>query len=706
MRTRETSLATLRRALREAFGEKVRVARGHDGAVLLRAISERFDTDRDPLEVVREELARRDVELPDRTLAILKAPADLEPNEEEALLRSSLAAGTPTWADALTLEPEAPPARTDAGPRTVAFWGLKGGVGRTTALAHVAALLGRRSKVLAVDLDLDSPGLVGTLAAKVPSDDSTRFEALLRVAGDQGSSMAMLTERVKQALRPGRESHTRVQVLGPERADADYVTDLAGPVTPSALYRGHEPALHRFLEAAAHAAEADIVLIDARSGYSDEAAMAVLDVADEVVVFASPSPSTFSSLEPAIEALERCRLARGKPRLIHFAAGMLPGNDEVRDRIVAELARTADGVFARVSDLLETPTDQRPAHVVPVRVDYMPRIVENDGALVQDAGEGYRELAGRIEPSTPWIPGLPLEPGWPRHVVDQVCAFFDAHPLGAPEVRWSPPVNAWRSLDVHRLVLLTLCVASPDFAALAARFGVTIDALREGAPERLEDTLALVWGERLDSSEGRIRTTEWLAGYLTEPIPDEVLAFVRRAFEAQKARGAREVPPLLDAASLRAALPQVDVFISYAAEDEALARELEAHLSGLTRERVVRTWRRGEIPAGDDWRSAIDEQLALAGVILVLVSADYLACDVLYEGELTRALERQGRGEARVVPVIVRACDWETSALGRFEALPRTGGPVMSWPSRDAAWLEVVRGIREALGSGRPTPNN
>ncbi|WP_246844050.1 ParA family protein, partial [Hydrocoleum sp. CS-953] len=45
-------------------------------------------------------------------------------------------------------------------PRTVTFYSFKGGVGRTTALTHVASILAMRGrKVVAVDLDLEAPGL-------------------------------------------------------------------------------------------------------------------------------------------------------------------------------------------------------------------------------------------------------------------------------------------------------------------------------------------------------------------------------------------------------------------------------------------------------------------------------------------------------------------------------------------------------------------
>ena len=48
-------------------------------------------------------------------------------------------------------------------------------------------------------------------------------------------------------------------------------------------------------------------------------------------------------------------------------------------------------------------------------------------------------------------------------------------------------------------------------------------------------------------------------------------------------------------------------------------------------------------------------------MILLLVSADFLASDFCHEVELARALERHDRNEAHVIPIILRPCDWQTN---------------------------------------------
>ena len=82
------------------------------------------------------------------------------------------------------------------------------------------------------------------------------------------------------------------------------------------------------------------------------------------------------------------------------------------------------------------------------------------------------------------------------------------------------------------------------------------------------------------------------------------------------------------------------------------------HLSLLQRQGVIQTWHDRNINAGDDWKQQIDDNLNTATVILLLISADFLASDYCYEIEMQRALERHNAGEARVIPVILRPVDW------------------------------------------------
>ncbi|MCP4656161.1 MAG: toll/interleukin-1 receptor domain-containing protein [bacterium] len=141
----------------------------------------------------------------------------------------------------------------------------------------------------------------------------------------------------------------------------------------------------------------------------------------------------------------------------------------------------------------------------------------------------------------------------------------------------------------------------------------------------------------------------------------------------------------------------VDAFFSYSHKDEVLREQLEVHLAPLKREDAIRTWHDREILAGEDWDGEIDKHLERADLILLLISPDFLASDFCFDREMTRAMKRHRTGEARVIPIILRPCDWQRAPFGQLQALPKDGKPVTSWPDRDQAFLDVEQGIRRAI---------
>jgi len=141
----------------------------------------------------------------------------------------------------------------------------------------------------------------------------------------------------------------------------------------------------------------------------------------------------------------------------------------------------------------------------------------------------------------------------------------------------------------------------------------------------------------------------------------------------------------------------VRVFYSYSHKDEALRDALETHLALMKRQNVIETWHDRKTTAGQEWRDKIDEHLTQADVILLLISADFLASDYCYDLEMKRALERHDSGDARVIPIMVRPCDWKSSPFAKLQALPRDAKPVTLWDNTDKAWLDVANGIRRTV---------
>ncbi len=141
-------------------------------------------------------------------------------------------------------------------------------------------------------------------------------------------------------------------------------------------------------------------------------------------------------------------------------------------------------------------------------------------------------------------------------------------------------------------------------------------------------------------------------------------------------------------------MPPLNLFYSYAAADDALAKELEKHLAILKRSGIITGWDFRKITAGTDWASVINEHLETAGIILLLVSADFIDSDYCYDIELKRAMARHEEQTARVIPIIVRAVDWQGAPFACLQALPKDAKAVTSWPNKDEAWADVTKGIR------------
>jgi hypothetical protein len=108
-------------------------------------------------------------------------------------------------------------------------------------------------------------------------------------------------------------------------------------------------------------------------------------------------------------------------------------------------------------------------------------------------------------------------------------------------------------------------------------------------------------------------------------------------------------------------------------------------------------WHDRRTTIGSEIENAIDRNLNEAEVILLLVSPDFINSDYCYEREMLRALERHEEGEARVIPVILRPCDWHGLPFGKLLATPADGKAVTKWAGQDDAFLDVVQSIKAAL---------
>jgi hypothetical protein len=146
------------------------------------------------------------------------------------------------------------------------------------------------------------------------------------------------------------------------------------------------------------------------------------------------------------------------------------------------------------------------------------------------------------------------------------------------------------------------------------------------------------------------------------------------------------------------------LFLSYAHEDRDIVAELRKHLAPLQHEQIVTDWYDLELMPGDDWDREILSQLASSDLVIVMISADFLASNYAYGRELRLALNLHDQERVHLLPVIGRNCKWQNLPFARLQVLPEGAVAINSWQSRDDAFVSVVLGVervaREILSSG------
>jgi cellulose biosynthesis protein BcsQ len=193
-----------------------------------------------------------------------------------------------------------PPAPSAIGVPRIIFSSLKGGVGRSTALCVLAAHLSRRGhRVLAVDFDLEAPGIGTMLLAEreLPPFGTLDYLVENGLSGIDDSFMSDLagasfigSEGARVTVVPAIGRRT---VDNPGNAIAKlaraYLEDPMGDGEPISLSGQFRQMIERFEQTSAY----DVVLIDARAGLHETTPSAILALGGEVLFFGVDHPQTF-----------------------------------------------------------------------------------------------------------------------------------------------------------------------------------------------------------------------------------------------------------------------------------------------------------------------------------------------------------------------------------------------------------------------------
>jgi MinD-like ATPase involved in chromosome partitioning or flagellar assembly len=319
----------------------------------------------------------------------------------------------------------------------IAFYGFRGGAGRTTALAHVAALLASRQvSVVAVDLDLEAPGLHHVLSCP-PAEQDRGVLALLRAAATvtiEGldDALRLAPHVVRSALDVG----TPIRVLPAGQLSAAYLArldDLGVPVWH--LMQGPSP-LEALVRRIQSELDPQVTLLDCRTGLSGLSASAVFHISDVVLCFLPVSVQSIDGLDTFLQALRSARGQRaGLPEAL-FVPSMVPEGPEGQERLAAfveEVTSRYLRVFPPKEDDIDSAED---APVVREGLEYRAGIALTDSLrtdFVQRSGGAYRGLLRALDD----VLSFDVQPEPPafntRLVLDQLDRAADLEALAFAE---------------------------------------------------------------------------------------------------------------------------------------------------------------------------------------------------------------------------------------------------------------------------------
>lgn len=139
------------------------------------------------------------------------------------------------------------------------------------------------------------------------------------------------------------------------------------------------------------------------------------------------------------------------------------------------------------------------------------------------------------------------------------------------------------------------------------------------------------------------------------------------------------------------------LFISYSHVDTKYFEEFRKHLIVLERNGDLFSWHDRKLRAGDRLQEVIQENLGKSDIVCFLVSSDFLASTSAYRDEFETALHTLRKKNMRLVPIIVRSCNWERTPLSEFVAANIDGKPVSSADDPDRWWLDVSESISRII---------
>ncbi|QSV62360.1 MAG: AAA family ATPase [Dolichospermum sp. DL01] len=237
---------------------------------------------------------------------------------EEAIAQPAEYIKLPLWSDILMAPEPDQAVEVDEDipvkkPLIVTFYSFKGGVGRSTALGVVAGILATRNRrVVMIDFDLEAPGISVMFQQDIENTAEENFgvlDYLHQRSLTPEENIPNIADCIQQINLQTRGELFLVPV---GEYDENYIHRLAD-LDMRSFYRTAKNPVKQLIEDIKEQLEPDVILIDARPGFNDVAAITLFDLADTAIICFSPTDQSFQGLRWVIKAILKQKQYQGKP---------------------------------------------------------------------------------------------------------------------------------------------------------------------------------------------------------------------------------------------------------------------------------------------------------------------------------------------------------------------------------------------------------
>jgi len=234
-----------------------------------------------------------------------------------------------TVVDRLAAEADWQSIEHEASGKRVVFFSIKGGVGRSSALAATAWSLAQSGKrVLVLDLDLESPGLS---TAILPDEKQPKYgitDWLVEDLVDNGDEVMDYMTASSDLSRDGEI------LVVPAHGDepGEYISKLGRVWMPKVQANGNRERWSQRLQRLVNQLEAkykpDVVLIDSRAGIDEVASSCLTDLgAQLILLFAIDGSQTWNGYRILFKHWKRSHSIQAIRERLQIVSGLTPDTD-------------------------------------------------------------------------------------------------------------------------------------------------------------------------------------------------------------------------------------------------------------------------------------------------------------------------------------------------------------------------------------------